>query len=596
MDGSLTRIFDVITFQRLRYPNAGVMHFGNGQREMVYGIDALWADIGRCAHWLREQNLRKGDHIFILAGAASFPWFVLDFGCQIAGVIPIIIPEYFPKEEIIHCIKSHSASYFFHDRDDIWDIIPESMQNSGINWVTIQDRELPGTISLESIVRATPRVDEVMLSQWCSAIKPEDTAFILKTSGSTGHPKSVCLSHQNILSNIQSVLPLTPLERHHRVVSFLPIAHIFERMVVYCYLTSGATIYFFNTFGDAFRALPEVKPHFFSCVPRILERMYDDLLARMHRFAWLRRIWIRLAIETGKRFGADIQKSPVYWLRWALIDFTVFRQWRRKIGGQVKGILVGAAPLNPVIGRVFSAARIRIREGYGMTETSPVISFNRFEAGGNRFGTAGIPIPGIKVRITGQDEAGNGSIEVSGPNVMKGYLEKEANDKVFTLDGWFITGDTGRLVHRRFLEITGRTAHAFKTSSGRFVLPDRISRILEEETLIDKSIIIGFQKPFVTALIYPNFTYLQWWCEKQKVHWTAAAYMVHNPKVISAYKKVIESRNFLLAGHEQVRQFTLLPIPWQEEELFTSLGKINPQLFFHKYAKEITGMYQNSNS
>lgn len=595
MDGSLTRIFDLLTFQRLRYPNAGVMHFGYGQKESVYGIDTLWDHAGRCAGWLKSQNLHKGDQILILAGPASFSWFVLDFGCQIAGVIPIIIPEYFPQEEIIHCISSTECRYFFYDKIEFWDFIPETIQSSEITWISLQDQVTPLHASLESILSDSIPVNEDLLSQWCSEIQSEDTAVILKTSGSTGHPKSVCLSHHNILSNIQSVLPLTPLERQHRVVSFLPIAHIFERMVVYCYLTSGATIYFFPSVGEAFHALPGIKPHFFSCVPRILERMYDDLLSRIQRFAWLRRIWMRMALETGKRFGVDIQKSPVYWLRWALIDFTVFRQWRHRIGGQVKGILVGAAPLNPVIGRVFSAARIRIREGYGMTETSPVISFNRFEAGGNRFGTAGIPIPGVKVRIAAPDPDGNGSIEVSGPNVMKGYLEKEANDAVFTTDGWFITGDTGRMVHRRFLEITGRTADAFKTSSGKFVSPDRISRMLDQDTLVDKSIIIGFQKPYVTALIYPNFIHLQWWCEENHIHWTAPAYMVHNPKVLSAYKEVIDSMNLRVASHEQIRQFTLLPIVWLEEELFSALGKVKPQLFINKYAREITGMYQNNN-
>ena len=591
MDGSITRIFDVITFQRLRYPNPAAMHFWKDQRQTSYGIEAIRDYAGRCSRWLADQDLVKGDSIYILASQASFSWFSLDFGCQMLGVVPVIIPDYLPSEEVKYIVDSKKSSHFFYQDSTIWTNVSVYLKSLEISCIALDEAGDDCHPVLKNVLEKSPPTPDDVIAAWCKNIHPDDTAMILATSGSTGHPKCVQLSHSNVVSNIQAVLPLTPLERHHQVVSFLPIVHIFERMVVYCYLTSGASIHFFDSAGEAFQEIQHVRPHFFSTVPRILERMYEELLNRIKKFPLLRRLWLHMALETGSRYGYDIRKSPVYWIKWLFIELTVFRVWRKRIGGRVAGIIVGAAPLNPMLGRVLSAARIRVREGYGMTETSPVISFNRFEAGGNRFGSAGIPIPGIRVRISNPNPDGIGEIEVQGPNVMQGYLDPQANAAAFTPDGWLRTGDLGHMVQRRFLEITDRKAHAFKTSSGRFVLPERISRLLETDPLISGSIIIGLQRPYVTALIYPEFTHLQWWCETNGVHWTAPAYMIHNPRVTNCYSKLVEEVNAKLSRHEQIRRFTLLPVRWQEETVLSKLGKPNHRLIREKYAKEIDALY-----
>lgn len=304
------------------------------------------------------------------------------------------------------------------------------------------------------------------------------------------------------------------------------------------------------------------------------------------------------AIALGERFPYSGSRAmPLdYRLKRILADILVFRSWRKRMGGRVQYIAVGAAALRPRLGRLFSAARIEVREGYGLTETSPVISFNRFEPGGVHFGTVGIPAPGVEVRIAAeQDEAGNGEVEVQGNNIMMGYWQLPAETaERFTPDGWFKTGDIGRFEYKRFLKITGRKSEIFKTTTGKFVAPGYVEQQLLGSQYISQCMVLGLNQPFVGALIVPNFQHLEAWCLENQVHWTSPQYMVLNPKIEKFFREEIERINEERLGPvEKIRAFTLLHENWTTENgLLTPTLKVRRDRVEESFKGEIGKMFR----
>ncbi|MEL7341766.1 MAG: AMP-binding protein, partial [Bacteroidota bacterium] len=341
----------------------------------------------------------------------------------------------------------------------------------------------------------------------------DELAYLLYTSGSTGRPKGVMLSHDNIVSNIKSVLPLLPLEPGEKVLSFLPFSHIFERTILYAYLAIGMSVHLAEDREELVNIFQKVRPHYFSAVPRILERMYDNVLAHQLQQGWYQRRIMRWALSLGLNYRESVKVRPWYWFQQQVAKLLVFNRFRYRLGGKVKAIFSGAAYLDPRLSRLFAAAGIKVREGYGMSETAPILTFNQFSPGLYRFGTVGIPIPGVVVVIDRPDETGQGEILVKGPNVMQGYFKQpEETAKVFTPEGWLRTGDVGKFVKNRFLQITDRKKDIFKTSSGKYVSPLVLENHFRQSEYIEQIMILGFKRPHVAALIKPNFEQLQLWC------------------------------------------------------------------------------------
>ncbi|HNL39462.1 MAG TPA: AMP-binding protein, partial [Saprospiraceae bacterium] len=442
--------------------------------------------------------------------------------------------------------------------------------------------------------------DAAKISALRDAIDPGKLATIIYTSGSTGFPKGVMLSHANIVSNVKAVLAIVPVHPGSQVLSFLPISHIFERMVTLVYVAAGASIWFAGASDDLPATFKAVRPQFFTAVPRILERAFDTLLDQRNKLGLFGKKVFDWAVALGERFpvAGRLNMMPLsYRLQLLVANWLVFRHWRDALGGRVEAIAVGAAALQPRLARLFSAAGIDVREGYGLTETSPVVSFNRFEPGGVQLGTVGIPAPGVEVRIMGANESGVGEIEVRGPNVMMGYWNlPEDTAERFTADGWFKTGDLGQIVHKRFLQITGRLSEVFKTSGGKFVAPAFVEQQLLTSPYIDQCAVFGANQPYVAALILPDFVKLEAWCHANKVHWTAPAYMIHNPKVEKLFRREIDRINEeALAAVEKVRAFRLLSDSWTTESgVLTTTLKPRRGALWERYSVEIEEMYGNS--
>ena len=421
-------------------------------------------------------------------------------------------------------------------------------------------------------------------------IKYEDAATIIYTSGTTGVPKGVMLSHRNILSNVLACIPCFPPGDQMRSLSFLPLNHIFERMVTYLYLFRGTSIYYaesLETIGDN---LKEVKPNMFTTVPRLLEKVYDKIMQKGNELSGLKKKLFFWAHGLAEKFEINKDMGSWYNFQLSLANKLIFSKWREGLGGELKCIVTGGAACQVRLIRIFTAARIPIMEGYGLTETSPVISVNRYQEEGRMFGSVGPLIDEVEVKI-----AEDGEILSRGPNIMMGYYKRpDLTAEVISPDGWFHTGDIGMLLPNHFLKITDRKKELFKTSGGKYVAPLPIENKLKESPFIEQVMLVGSERKFVGALIVPSIPNLKDWCRKNGIDDTITPVeMIRHAKVIEMYKDLVESFNKYFNHVEQVKKFELLPNEWSVDT-----GEMTPKLslkrkvIMEKYRDAIDRIYQ----
>ncbi len=588
------RLFDILPYQQARFPNKIALAKRHAAGWDSFSPAQCLQEINRVSAKLLNLSIQKGDLVAILARIGSPQWLFFDLGAQQIGAVVVPLHNSLSSSDLTYIFQETEAKICLTADHELY----EKMQVVKIASPTLQYvfclEDVPGMPNWQAQLTEPSPVSLEQIDILKNAISENDLATIIYTSGTTGEPKGVMLSHKNIVSNIKSIIPLVPIHYQHNTFSFLPPSHIFERMVVYSYLAVGATVYFAERRETALHDLQQAKPHYFTAVPKILERVHDTILQQANqKNRWIRRL-IRWAMKLGERYNESKRlPMPDFWLQWLLADLLIYRRWRKRLGGRVRGVMVGAAALDAKLGKLFSAAGIPIREGYGLTETSPVVSFNRFEPGGVRFGTVGIPVPGVEIKIDRPNEKGEGEILVKGPNVMLGYFKKEQETKLVLQDGWLHTGDIGQMVHRRFLKITDRQKDIFKTSAGIYVAPQKVENQMRSNPFIEQCLIIGFNRPYVVALILPNFTNLQQWCEANNVHWTAPQFMVLNPRVLRKMEKEVEKENEQLAPHQRVKKFYLLYQHWSEEsgELTPTL-KARRQVILEKYRREVEELYE----
>lgn len=567
-----TRVFELIHYQKEKYPN---------QKSLNYFLQGQWKSqtteeiqnkINALSCWFLANQFKPREKIILVPVIGSPDWMILDFACQQVGLVVVPIHPTLNENEFNAivtetearlCITLDEGLYFrfFAFKEKV---------NTGLQLFHLQ----PDKVNFFKPIQDSKTSHELMtmVNSFRNTIGEDDIVTILYTSGSTGLPKGVMLSHRNIVHNIKAVLTILPLEPGDRVLSFLPFSHIFERASCYVYIAFGASLYFSQNKESFVNDFKTVRPIFCSSVPRVLEKMYDYMEEQTLGKNILKKKLITWAMNVGKHYGPEKKLKPIYQLELIMARLLVLRQWRKRLGGKIKYMAVGAASLRPDIGRLFSAAGIYIVEGYGMTEAAPLISMNRFEPGLNRFGTVGLPLPGVEVRIANPNENNEGEILVKGPNVMKGYYKKPGlTAETITPDGWFHTGDIGKFVYKRFLKITDRKKDIFKTSSGKYIAPQQLENHLKQSLFIERCMIIGFQRPYVTALIVPQFESVRSWCDQNDIHWTAPQFMVHNIKVRAKFQQEIDKLNKELPHYETIRSFVLCHQDWSIEK-----GEVTP--------------------
>jgi long-chain acyl-CoA synthetase len=592
LQDQFTRVFDILGYQLSRYPQQNAVNTFANSNWQPTSTHNLIERAETVACWLLAQGHKKGDMLGIMPRKGNFDWLIIDFACQQLGIIVVPLHATASIEEVEFILSETNpcililADQILHER---LSELPDQHPNL-VLYNLSTDCKNSFNIAYEH--QAT-EAEKQILSESRNAIKPEDILTIMYTSGTSGEPKGVVISHHNMVSNILFTLAAFPLQASKKVMSYLPFSHILERSACYAYIACGAAIYFVRSQESFLADFKSARPYFSTAVPRVLEKMYAFLQEKTLAQNWLIRNitgWaIKIAQEySKKRKNGLLLSSKIFFAR-----ILVLNRWKGQLGGDLQCIVVGAAALNPEIARMFSAAGIRIREGYGMTEASPLISLNRFSPGLNRFGTVGIPLPAMDLKIDDKNELGEGEILIKGPNVMQGYYQRpELNNQAFTDDGWFKTGDIGKLVDGRFLQITDRKKDIFKTSAGKYIAPQPLENNLKSSPYILQSLVIGFARPFVSALLVPNFHLLEDWCRSENIHWTSPQYMVHNIKVYNKIEQEVAKINNNIANYEQIKAFILCDEEWTtENKLLTATLKPIRKLLLKLNEKELNKIY-----
>jgi len=438
----------------------------------------------------------------------------------------------------------------------------------------------------KEVINASTPAAVASIAAIADRIRYEDLATIIYTSGTTGTPKGVMLSHKNILSNVMACIPCFPPGENLRALSFLPLNHIFERMVSYLYLFKGTAIYYaesMETIGDN---LKEVKPNIFTTVPRLLEKVYDRIMAKGNELTGTKRKLFFWAHSLAEKF--EINQNLGFWynMQLAIANKLIFSKWREGLGNNLLCIVSGGAACQVRLIRIFTAAKIPVMEGYGLTETSPVISVNRYETEDRKFGTVGPLIDGVEVKI-----AEDGEILCKGPNVMTGYYKRPDLTAEAMINGWYYTGDIG-MIDGRFLKITDRKKELFKTSGGKYVAPLPIENKLKESIYVEQVMVVGSERKFVGALIVPSFFNLKEWCRQNNIAFSSAEEIIHHPAVIALFRELVESFNKFFNHVEQIKKFELLPDEWSVDtgEMTPKLS-IKRKVVMEKYRDAIERIY-----
>jgi long-chain acyl-CoA synthetase len=418
----------------------------------------------------------------------------------------------------------------------------------------------------ELLVAPTPEEAE-RLTRIRESIGEKDLATIIYTSGTTGTPKGVMLSHENIISNVKACIPCLP-RGVDRVLSFLPLNHIYERMLTYLYLYNNSPIYYAESMDTIGENLKEVKPAMFVTVPRLLEKVYDRIMAKGAELTGVKKKLFFWAHGLAARYEINRPMGAWYNLQLSLANKLIFSKWREALGNNIVAIASGGAACQVRLIRIFTAAKIPILEGYGLTETSPVISVNRMELENRAFGTVGPLVPGVEVKL-----ADDGEILCKSPGVMMGYYKRPDLTAEAITDGWFHTGDIGVFTEGGFLKITDRKKELFKTSGGKYVAPLAIESKLKESPFIEQIMVVGPERKFVGALIVPAFQHLKGWCKQHGVTADSNEQIIGDKKVHAFYQEIVESYNKYFSHTEQIKKFELLPQEWTVET-----GEMTPKL------------------
>lgn len=603
----VTRLFEYIYYQLEKYPLEKSIGYNYSGQWKYFSTNEIIEAANKVSHGLMKLGLKAGDKVALVSYKNCPEWIIMDIGMQQLGIINVPVYPTISSSEYEYIFNDSEVKYCFAGEGDLFDKVKEAQANvpSLIDIYTFDKQE--GRKHWKDIFADG---DAAILQAKKDAVKAEDLATIIYTSGTTGNPKGVMLSHSNIVSNVKSVREIFPIKNGSRVLSFLPICHIFERTASYSYMYLGMEIVFTGTenLGGETGDLQTIKPHFFTTVPRLLEKVYEKIYNKGLALTGIKKKLFFWALRLTDGYAFDQKRSGLTSLKWKIADKLIFSKWREALGGNVVGIITGAAACPAKMIRVFSAAGIPVREGYGLTETSPGLTISRFNEGGAIIGTVGPPLANVEILIDSSD--GNyreeeGEILAKGPNIMQGYYRQpdKTAEVMKEIDGqtWFCTGDVGKLVKgpggKQFLKITDRKKELLKTSGGKYVAPAPIENKFKEDFLIEQMMVVGEKQKFVSALIVPAIEALKDWCTENEVPWSDFNEVIKNEKVLAHYQNVINHFNPEFGHVEQIKKFKLLDSTWEtvkadgSEAELTPTMKLKRRVILDKYKNEIDQMY-----
>ena len=596
-----TRLFDCLDWQLQRSPQEDMFAAKENGHWRKYStqevrklVDSLSMGLLHAGVGYQDGSVEGRDKIAVLSNNRP-EWLILDLAIQQTGAILTPIYPTISPNELEFIFNDASIKMVFVSDQELYNKVQSVRSKTPSVQAVYSFSELNGVLNWKELLHNGTAADLEKLTSIRDAIRPDELATILYTSGTTGFPKGVMLSHKNIMENVQNVEEIVSAVANasDRCLSFLPLNHIFERMVSYIYMYIGVSIYYAESIDTVGDNLKEVKPTLFTTVPRLLEKVYEKIMAKGRELTGVKKNLFFWAVGVANKFELNKNQGLVYNMQLAIANKLIFSKWREALGGNVKAIVTGAAACQVRLLRIFTAAKIVVMEGYGLTETSPVISVNRFDKSGRRFGTVGQGIKNVEVKL-----AEDGEICCKGSNVMMGYYKRpDLTAECIDNENWFHTGDIGTWVEGNFLKITDRKKEIFKTSGGKYVAPQPIENKMKESPFIEQMMVVGPERKFTAALIVPAFANLKTWCEKNGVPHQSNDEMINQPRVQEHFKSIVEKFNVQFNHIEQVKKFELLNTEWTIDggELTPTL-KLKRKVITEKYGDAIERIYAEDQS
>lgn len=563
MPQTVTRVFDLLQYNLEKFP----------KEEFVSGkIRGVWKKFSTREFCEMTDQLSRG-LIGIGAGKDSRiavmshnrpEWNITDFAITQIGAYQVPLYPTLPEHDIKFILENAEVSILFVSDETLYQKVYPVIKaiNSAIKLYTFED--IANEKNWMELINDGITNAAIDLEPYRAAVKPDDILTLIYTSGTTGTPKGVMLTHDNLIWNFRSCSVLLP-PGVKKGLSFLPLCHVYERMIIYLYIYSDVAVYYAESMDTIVADIQFVKPNVFCTVPRLLEKVYDKIIEKGKALTGLKKKIFFWALSLGEQY--EVQKDWFYNFKLGIARKLVFKKWQEALGGEIVIIVSGGAALSPRLNRIFWAADLCVVEGYGLTETSPVISSNH--PGKVMFGTVGPLIVGVEVKI-----AGDGEVLTRGPHVMKGYYKRDdLTAETIDAEGWFHTGDIGEMVGDGFLKITDRKKEIFKTAGGKYIAPQMLENKYKESLLVEQIMVLGENRKFPSALIVPNFTALKAWCAHKDIPYTTNEEMIKDPQVLEKFNQEIALSSAEFGKWEQVKRFALLSKEWSIEG-----GEFSPKL------------------
>jgi long-chain acyl-CoA synthetase len=555
------RSFDILANQLAKFPQSDALAGKIDGGYVPLSSQQVQDQANLVSLGLLKIGLKKGDKVAIISMNRP-EWLLADFGIAQIGATSVPMYPSITVEDYKYIFTDAGVGAVLVADKQLYNKVKEATAGLNIppqNIFTFD--KIDGARHFGELLELGRQGNLADLETLKAAVQPDDLLTLIYTSGTTGAPKGVMLTHNNLLSNCRSSAAYVPVGPQDKALSFLPLCHIFERMVTYLYMIHGVSIYYAESMETIADNLREVQPSIFTTVPRLLEKIYDKIVAKGHEQTGIKHKLFFWALDLGLKYDTQKDQGFVYNTELALANKLIFNKWRDALGGKLRCIVSGGGALQPRLARVFWAAQIRVMEGYGLTETSPVIAVNGYERENNMIGAVGPLIDEMEVKI-----AADGEILTKSASVMKGYYNKpELTAEAIDADGWFHTGDIGEFVNGRFLKITDRKKEMFKTSGGKYIAPQVIENKMKEDPLIEQMMVVGADRKFPGALIIPAFDELKQWAAKNGVTAASNAELVKHEKVVKLYHDLVQKYNQGFAQWEQVKKSVLLPELWTVE-------------------------------
>lgn len=582
----IKRMFDVLENYEKNFSKKVMVSGKFAGKRQTYSTEEFVGKVDDLSRALLNAGIKKGDKVALMS--ANRPeWNFCDFGVMQIGAAIVPLYPTLSQQDLTHILTDADVKLIFVSTVELYDKLNKVIADFTTPLEVITFDDVPGTTPWSEFLKTGDK--SVDLDAIKNQIEEDDLLTLIYTSGTTGKPKGVCLSHRNIVSNILASRHLFPKD-YKTAISFLPLSHVFERMVVYMYLSLGITVHYAESMDTLIDDIKEVKPDGFTTVPRVLEKVYDSIYAKGKALTGIKKAIFFWALNLGLNYQEPGKNSAVYNFQLKIARKLVFKQWQAALGGSIVAIISGGAALQERLARVFWAAGIPVLEGYGLTETSPVISVNGLEDDQIRFGTVGKVLSNLDVKI-----AEDGEVLCKGPSVFIGYYKnEEGTAEIIDREGYLHTGDIGELGEDGFLKITDRKKEMFKTSGGKYIAPQVLENKFMESLFIAQVMIVGEGRRFPSALIVPAFDKLKNWCKVKGIEWQSNEEIVKNKEVINKYQRELDRLNEGFGHWEQIKKFILLPKEWSIDA-----GELTPKLSLRRkvilinHAAELDKIYKD---